>query len=105
ILSDSNSSGIKPGTVHPDPDPTPDPAPDPHPDPDPPPERPTAALSGVSALKTPITQRSSPPTPPNAPTRPWACPQARHGFTRPQTPPSDPGLARKSLTVDQAALA
>src|SRR5690625_7978074 len=66
ILSDSNSSGINPGTLHPDPDPTPDPAPDPDPDPDPAPERSTVALSGVSALKTPLTQRSSPQTPPNA---------------------------------------
>src|SRR5690625_5087306 len=70
ILSDSNSSGINPGTLHPDPDPTPDPAPDPDPDPDPAPERSTVALSGFSALKTPITQRSSPQTPPNAPKRP-----------------------------------
>src|SRR5699024_5556065 len=54
----------------PDPDPTPDPAPDPDPDPDPAPERSTVALSGFSALKTPITQRSSPQTPPNAPKRP-----------------------------------
>src|SRR5699024_2289399 len=49
-----------------------DPAPDPNPDPAP--ERSTVALSGFSALKTPITQRSSPQTPPNAPKPPSSHP-------------------------------
>src|SRR5699024_7715654 len=41
-----------------------DPAPDPNPDPAP--ERSTVALSGFSALKTPITQRSSPSSDPSS---------------------------------------
>src|SRR5699024_8092102 len=74
--------------------------------PDPDPERSTVALSGFSALKTPITQRSSPQTPPNAPKRPLErAPRASPRVGGLVRECAGPALTRTRLSLSHGACA